>query len=106
MGFAKEEGGANGKSAEYISHVHFQRDDDSRRGVETERKQEAFKDEDLQLDVGDRAKSYQAAQYGSALTNHAKMPLDDKHSKTPASANTFTVSASQEGNVEIWKLRC
>jgi|TARA_B110000285_G_scaffold232412_1_gene303416 hypothetical protein len=47
--------------------------------VETERKQEAFKDGELKLEVGDRAKSYKAAQYGSALTNHAKMPLDDKH---------------------------
>ena len=38
-----------------------------------------LKDEELQLEVGDRAQSYKAAQYGSALTNHAKMPLDDKH---------------------------
>jgi len=52
--------------------------------VETERKQDndiykAFKDEDLKLEVGDRSKNYKAAQYGSALTNHAKIPLDDKH---------------------------
>lgn len=100
MGIAKDEIKSGGKSVEQLYAVPFNRDSgDSRRGVETERKND--KNEPWKLDV-DRVKN-QTGQHGSALAN-LKTP-SAQNQKTPAS-NSFAVSISQEENVEIWKLRC